>query len=223
MDHPCHKCKQPVEDGIPFCSHCGAPQIRVVMPEAIPPSAPAGSETAHSLDPVVLQDVPLAAGVSLPVHWAQALRPCMLAALTAVLLTGLGLNPFVAMLGVGFLAVVFYRQRRQGTSIKPATGARLGALSGLLWFGFSVLVNALLDAFLHERPEIRKLMLEKIQQAASGATDPQALAVFDYFKTPQGFVVAMAVGLVLVCFMSIVLGAIGGALGGFFLARRDRT
>ncbi len=45
MDHPCHKCGQSAEDGVPFCSHCGAPQIRVAMAEPAPVELPTRSGT----------------------------------------------------------------------------------------------------------------------------------------------------------------------------------
>ena len=37
MEQPCYKCGQTVEEGIPFCPHCSAPQIRVVVAEPAPP------------------------------------------------------------------------------------------------------------------------------------------------------------------------------------------
>ena len=156
-------------------------------------------------------------------EWSQSLRPCALAAFVASLLMYLGLNPFVAMLSVGFLAVVFYRQRRPGIMIKAMAGAGLGALSGLLWFSMSSVLEVLIVIFLHKGPEIRAALLTKIQEAASKTSDPQVLCVFERFKTPGGIEFLMLAGLVFAFLASIVLGGLGGALGGVVLGRRDRS
>jgi hypothetical protein len=92
MEHQCHKCSQPVEDGIPFCSHCGAPQIRVMVAE--PTAAePAGDRPLST--PLILQAAQGAALISVPTRWSQTLRPCALAAVIAIGLAMLNLNPFV--------------------------------------------------------------------------------------------------------------------------------
>src|ERR1700745_381022 len=106
MDQPCYKCGQAVEQGIPFCPHCSAPQIRVVVAE--PVAVPCGLANASTSEAAAVlpasQTIPV---LALPMHWSQALKPCALAALIASVLMSLGLNPFVAMFSVGFLAVVF--------------------------------------------------------------------------------------------------------------------
>src|ERR1022692_1893972 len=101
MDHPCYKCGHSIEDGKPFCLQCGAPQIRVAMPEA--PAEPI-AEGSGALPAVHEAGLGFPAPISsLPTGWSYALRPCALAARVAVLLMFLGLNPFFAALGAGFL------------------------------------------------------------------------------------------------------------------------
>jgi hypothetical protein len=156
-------------------------------------------------------------------HWSQALRPCALAALVASLLMSLGLNPFVAMVSVGFLALVFYRQRRPEIMIKAATGAALGALGGLLWFAMSSILEALIVIFLHKGPELRNALLAKLQEAASQTSDPQVLSVFARLKSQGGLEFLMLTGLVFAFLASIVLGGLGGALGSAILGRRQRS
>jgi hypothetical protein len=135
----------------------------------------------------------------------------------------LGLNPFVAMFSVGFLAVVFDRQSQRGIMIKTSSGAALGALGGLLWFAMSSIFEALVVIFLHKGPELRNELLAKIQQAASQTSDPQVVAVFERFKSQGGLEFLMLMGLVFAFLASIVLGSLGGALGGAILGRRDRS
>jgi hypothetical protein len=217
MEQPCYKCGQTVEEGIPFCPHCSAPQIRVVLAEP-PPLAFAAAEASQ--DAVALpasQTVPV---LALPMQWSQALKPCVLAALVASGLMYLGLNPFVAMVSVGFLAVVFYRQGRPESIIKASAGAGLGALAGLLWFAMSSVLEAAIVIFLHKGPELRTALIAKIQETASQTSDPQMLALFERVKTPSGVEVLMIAGLVFAFFASLVLGGLGGALGGAILGRR---
>ena len=221
MEQPCYKCGQAVDEGRPFCPHCAAPQIRVVIAEPIAVSAPF-AETA----PATSDELPSSHTIpvlAIPMRWSQALKPCALAALVASLLMSLGLNPFVAMFSVGFLAVVFYRQGRREVPIRPTAGAGLGALGGLLWFAMSVLLETLVVLFLHKGPELHSQLIAKIQQAASQTNDPQVLAVFERFKTPGGLQFLMLTGLFFAFLASIVLAGLGGALGGAIFGRRDRS
>ena len=112
MEQPCYKCGQVVEEGVPFCPHCSAPQIRVVLAEPAP--SPIFAAVGPSQDTAAFPSAQIVPVLALPMQWAEAFRPCALAALVASLLMSMGLNPFVAMFSVGFLAVVFYRQRRRG-------------------------------------------------------------------------------------------------------------
>jgi hypothetical protein len=221
MDHPCYKCAQLVEDGVPFCAHCGAPQIRVALPDPPPATVPSAAEAATQGNPV-LPGSPNAPLAYLPTRWVGTLQPCALAALISVLLIALGLNPFVAMLGAGILAVIFSRRRSPEMVIKAGRGARLGAISGLFCFGMSAALEAMVVAVFHKGPEVRNAMLQVIQQAAAKSNDPQVTAALDYFKSPQGLAVMLLFALVSAFFASIILGSIGGALGGAFLGRRDR-
>lgn len=220
MEQSCYKCGQTVEEGIPFCPHCSAPQIRVVIAEAAtPPLAFAAATTTR--DSAVLpasQTVPV---LALPMQWSQALKPCALAALVASLLMSMGLNPFVAMFSVGFLAVIFYRQRHREAVIKAKAGGGLGAFAGLLWFAMSSVLEALLVIFLHKGQELRNEMITRIQQAASQTSDPQVQSLFERFKTGGGLEVLMLTGLLFAFFAAIVLGGLGGALCGAILGRRN--
>jgi len=221
MEQPCYKCGQLVVEGRPFCPHCFAPQIRVLVAEPVATPAPL-TETSTAAPDILpaSETVPV---LAVPRHWSHALRPCALAAFVASLLMSLGLNPFVAMFSVGFLAVVFYRQGQPTSLIKAATGARLGALSGLLWFAMSSILEALVVLLLHKGPELRKGLTAVIEQAASRTSDPQALAIFDRLKTPEGIEVLMVFGLISGFVASILLAVIGGALGGAIFRRRNRS
>jgi hypothetical protein len=222
MEHPCHKCGQAVEDGVAFCSHCGAPQIRVAMAQA-PEAALSVNEAVLSADHVGAPGTEALAHGSYTVYWPHALPACAIAALVAALLMCLGLMvPILAMLGAGFLAVVLYRRRTSGGFLKAWTGAQIGAASGLFSFGMAAIIEAVAVAVFRSGGQIRGKMLEAIQQASSRTSDPQAQQVFDYFKSPAGMAVMMVFVLVFALLSFILMGGIGGALGGVFFGRRDR-
>jgi hypothetical protein len=220
MDHSCYKCGQSIEDGKPFCLHCGAPQIRVTTPEAsVEPIFDGRGAMAERDTAALLPTIP--AG-SLPVTLSRDVKPCALAAALAVMLTFLGLNPFVAALGTGLLAVIFVRRRDPVMAIRPATGARLGAISGLLAFGISAILETLAIAVLHKGAEVRSQMIEKIQQTAERYPGPQVEPFLDFVKSPSGFAFLMVGSVLFGLVAFIVLGSIGGALGAVFVRRQRR-
>lgn len=222
MEKSCYKCGHTMEEGRPFCPHCGAPQIRVLIAEpagATIPTAEAAAIPQMSASLPASQTVPV---LAVPMQWSQALKPCTLAAGVASLLMLLGLNPFVGMVSVGFLAVVFYRQGRPQASIRPGTGARLGALSGLICFAMASIVEAMLVLVLHKGSEIRQALLTAINQAAARTSDAQALAMFEHFRSPEGLEFLMVFGLLFGLVAAIVLSALSGALGGAVLGPRRK-
>ena len=161
--------------------------------------------------------------LAVPMGWSQALKPCALAAVVASVLMGLGLNPLVAMVSVGFLAVIFYRQGRPTDVIRAASGARLGALSGLLWFAMSAILEVMAVLVLHKGPEVQKFLSDAIEQASKRTSDPQTLAMFERFKTPEGHEFLMLFFLVMGFLTAVILAAIGGALCGAILGRRNKS
>jgi hypothetical protein len=219
MEHPCHSCHQAVEDGVPFCQHCGAPQIRVATVEPLLASEPA----AEGQSPDAFPTAQHVSQVASPIEWQNALPTCALAAAIAAVLMALGLMvPFLAVVGAGFLAVGFYRRRNPGVLIKTGAGAQLGAVSGLLCFGMSAVLEALALAIFHRGALLRDKMLEAIQQAASRTTDPQAVAMLDYLKSPAGVAVMTVFVLIFAFIAFVVLSSLGGALGGILLGRANR-
>ena len=230
MDHPCYKCGHSIEDGKPFCLQCGAPQIRVALPE--PTAAPvAGSDLSlvssndpavFSLDPPAVPR-PLSAALSSRVEWPRALRACAIAALISALVMAVGLMvPLLAGLGAGFLAVILYHRRNPAWSVNARSGAQLGAVCGLLFFGISAIFEALTVALFHTGEQVHQKIVEVLQQAASRSTDPQVQAAFDRMKTPEGLAAMLIFFIVLLFLVSIAAGSVAGALTGAFLSRRKR-
>ena len=228
MDHSCYKCGHSVDDGKPFCAECGAPQIRVAMPEVL---APVGAgDVSSSETPVVSLDPAHGSGslsgpaFSTKIEWRWALRACAIAALIAALVMALGLIvPLLAGLGAGFLAVMFYHRRNPAWSVNARSGARLGAVCGLLFFAISTIIEAMAVALFHAGEQVRQKVLEALQQAAARATDPQVQSALESLKTPEGWAAMLILGMVFWGLLSVASGSLAGALTGAFLGRRNRS
>ncbi len=222
MDQPCYKCGQLVVEGRPFCPHCLAPQIRVLVAE--PVAAPAA--LVHTINSAedglpASETVPV---LAVSMGWSQAVKPALLAAAVGVVLMALRLYPFVAMLVMGFLAVLLYQQSRPGAPLKTAIGIRLGALSGLFASGFMTLLMVLGTLIPDVRDKLHEKTIEYFQQAAATQPDnPQIRALLEQLKTPEGYMAIMIALGVLLLALSIVLGSVGGALGATILGRRPRS
>ncbi|HUO16366.1 MAG TPA: zinc ribbon domain-containing protein [Verrucomicrobiae bacterium] len=221
MDQPCYKCGAQIEEGIAFCPHCGAPQIRVILPEPMPNLAVAGDAVSGTTALPAAQTAPV---LAVPMRWSGAVRPCAIAALIAALAMVLKLMvPVIAALGAGFLAVAFYRRRNPEVLMSASAGARLGALCGIFCFGMTAVFEALAVAILNKGDEIRRTMLDAIQQTAARYPDPQFQAGLDFMRSPAGLVFMMVCALFFGFLLFLVLGTAGGALGGAAFGRRPKS
>jgi len=218
MDQPCYKCGQIVDEGRVFCPHCRAPQIRVIVaePATVPAVTPAQAAPLTASDTVPV--------IAVPMSWDHAAQPCAVAALIAALgiVTTL-INPIVASVGAGFLAVALYRRRNPEIAVHARKGARLGAICGFFCFGMTAILGAVRVAILHEGGKIRAFLLDLVQQTAVRYNDPQYQPSLDFLRSPAGLLTMLAVYLIVFLVLFIVLGVLGGALGGAGLSRRDRS
>jgi hypothetical protein len=222
MEQPCYKCGQTVDEGIAFCPHCGAPQIRVVVSEAAPAPAAAFDSAAASRDSALptSQTVPV---LAVPMQWSQATKPCALAALIAAVAMVLELVvPLIAVVGAGFLAVAFYRRRSPGAIVGAAAGARLGALCGFLCSIMTAALWALRIALLHEGDQLHKFLLDMIQQTALRFPDAQHQADLQLLRSPTGLVLMVICMLIAGFVVFLVSGTLGGALSATFFGRREK-
>ena len=223
LDQPCYKCGQLVVEGRPFCPHCFAPQIRVLVAE--PAAAPvAVAEAANPSAAASLSASDTVPVLAVPTGWSQAVKPCALAAVVASVLMALGLNVLVAMFSVGFLSVVLSRQRTPNMSLKAGTGFRLGALGGFFCCGITASLLALAAMVPASRMKLHQQILENAEKwAGAHPGDPQIQDALDQLKSPQGFVTMMIVAGIMLLVISIVLGGLGGSLGAAILGRRQRS
>jgi hypothetical protein len=203
-----------VEDGIPFCPRCSAPQIRVAGPEVIVP-------VVSTSEVMSAPSAPYAMPHPSAIEWAHVLPSAGISLLAAFCLILLGVPPGLGMVAAGFLSVVLYRRRNPGAHLTAGRGARLGALTGTLGFGVLAIVLALVAAF-QSGTEIRDTLLRTIQQYAAHSTDPHVQQVLDLAKTPEGFTFIMILSFAMTFVAFLIFSGLGGMIGAFLLYRKER-
>ena len=212
MEHACHRCGVPIEDGVPFCAKCNAPQIRFIVneePELERHTAPS-DHPIEPLDPPALQ-------------WRKAIQPAALAGIFAAFAMAIPGGPLgLGMLAAGALAVLLYQRRVPGRTLTRGLGARLGALAGLVGFVFFAGASSLEILVFKSDNELRSSLFSAIDQAVARSTDPQAREMVERFKSPEGLAIILVLALLVVGIASVGCASLGGALGAWFVQRRRR-
>ena len=236
VEHPCHQCQALVDEGIAFCPHCGAPQIRVVSPEedqATSPSPvtlgppgefPSPVQPSSSWSPGTPSYPPPQFG---EVRWELAWQGALLAGAGAAILTAI---PFVSlgcclwMLGAGALAVALYQRRAGGTLVTPGMGLKIGALAGAFAFVINAAVTTSSFLFVRSSGDFHRALQEQMEKQMAATSDPKAQEIMqrmmDWIGTPQGIATLIVVILVVLAVMFVIFTAAGGALGASMFGRR---
>lgn len=219
MDNTCYKCGAQVQEGTPFCPNCNAPQIRVAVPESESPSFEPGTpaEMQPPAQPVSLRsDGPLSPTA---IDWSAGGKPVIIAGIVSGLCFFLPLNLLWVVLG-GALAVYLYNRRRPPyMQVSTGTGAKLGAVTGVV--GYAIFAVVTLLGFVFASDKIWAELETAMHQKAGPNPDANVQQVFEIMKTAEGkaaiavFVMAFAFALFL------ALATIGGVVGAS-LVRRDQ-
>ncbi len=203
-----------------FCPSCNAPQIRVAVPEvATSPSFEPG--TPAEMQPPA-QPVPLSVPPPSPtsIEWTAG-RP---AVLTAGILSGfcffLPLN-LVWIVGGGLLAVWLYSRRRSPyMQIDTGTGAKLGAVTGVV--AYAIFSCVALLAFTFASDKLWGQLTSAMKERAGPNPEANVQQMFDIMNTAQGKAMIAVIVMVMMFGMFLVLGTVGGALGAVFARRHHQ-
>lgn len=216
-----------IEEGVPFCPKCGAPQIRVAVEEgnepATPPMPPG---TPGQVQPPATPVYPSPTGwgtVPPPpldprrIQWRVALPYAIVIGLLGGGLTILlGRFPFfflLSMMLAGAVMVRFYR-RRTGATVTPGSGAKLGAFTGL----FSFLLDSIMIVamFTLERATVQDNMRKALEISGRNA-DPQSLQMMrnlvDRLNTPEGLATFCVIVILFFFGFTMFFTAVGGMIG----------
>jgi hypothetical protein len=193
-----------VSENAPFCSQCGAPQIRVSVGQpdapqnAAPPIAPA-----------------LTAG---RVIWSAAFSRTVIAAIIGTILLVIFqflLPPLLVLILLvpftGAIAVWLYRSR--DPLISGGKGFRVGMVAGFMLFLLNALLGAL--AYFVNPTEIVNKMKQQFELAASRSADPNAQQMFrNLADRPDAMLTFVLFGGMLTMIIFVIFCGIGGAIAG---------
>jgi len=216
MDRSCRRCGAPLEDQKAFCASCGAPQIRVSVPEAS--SAPPEQAVAPVFAPGTPGDLqPPAIPVRLvdhPIAWKRFL----IVGLPLAVLTGF-VSLFLFPLGLLVLlpasvAMAIHWYRRTQPLVKVREARRMGLLLGLLSWIFFALPASISVAL--DPQEVRDALTHAATQTAARSPDQQTRELLQALAGSNGMLIAM-VGFTLLLFLLLFL--LAGWVTGWIVAR----
>jgi hypothetical protein len=222
VEHLCYKCQASIDESLPFCPHCGSPQIRVATPDD--GSAPAPGTDAPSVSPAAWAGVPPAYHPN-AIQWDIAFKGAFLTGLIAAILSAtpiVGWGCCLWLLGTGAAAVWLYQRRIPGAYVTPGMGLRIGAVSGVIAYAASTIWSVF--RFTKDSDEFRRAMVEQMEKSMASNPDPRAQDIMRQFmnnlSTPQGLATFFVMILVIMAIVFVIFSAGGGALGAAMFARR---
>lgn len=203
MDHHCHRCGAVLGENAPFCSQCGAPQIRVNV------NAPGNDSPAPPAPPL-----PTA---SLHVNWRIAFPRVLGAAVLGTVLLAIfsRLLPPLLMMALivpftGAIAVWLYKSR--DPLIDGAKGFRLGAVTGFFLFLLNLLPVAI--AYWIDRQEFFATLKLQFEQAAQ-RSDPRTQEMLNNMvQHPETIAAVVALVAVVMLIVFSVAAGVGGGIAG---------
>ena len=211
MQNICYRCGHPIGGQLAFCAACGAPQIRVSTPEQ-PRHVP--EQQPQDLSPVLPErPFPPSGGLALStgIAWKDFIRAAVpLAAVTGIITVPLAPLGLFVLLPVNLIWAIARYRRNHPPAIRAGQGARMGALMGVLSFGF--FLPCFLVTITVWRTQYRELMIARINEIAAQNPDPQAQQMLQGLATPHGLIVFTAIGLGTILLIFLVIGMGSGAL-----------
>jgi hypothetical protein len=212
---------------LPFCPHCGAPQIRVASPdEESNQPAQFGSDSLPQGTPPTTWSAGPAYHPN-AIQWDVAWKGAFLSGLIAAVLCAvpvISLGCCLWLLGSGAFAVFLYQRRMPRAFVTPGMGMRIGAASGAI--GYVATTMWIMFRFTHDSQEARSVLMEQMEKSIAANPDPRAQDIMRQFmntlNTPQGLATFFVLMLVVMAVAFVVCSAVGGALGAStFRRRRD--
>ncbi len=200
-----------MEEQVPFCPACRAPQIKVSSGQDVsnPVEASAHDTWGASAPP---RPLPSAAGISQKIQWKSFFRIALPLAMANGLLTSLvlPLGLLIFLPGSVLWAIAIYRRRVPGP-LSTGRGAKLGSVLGLLSFApFAVFFSLWIS---HNRSQVHEAMVRAFQDAAAKNPDPGIQPMVQFFTgTTAGMVVITLLVLAFVLVLFLLFAAAAGAL-----------
>lgn len=185
-----------------FCHKCGKPQREILTPEVEANTFPTAATVPLAQGPVPPRPQPLPLNFRNPL----AVRIALVAAVGAMVL--LRLSP-LNVLGAGFFAVFFYC-RKTGLRLDVVSGVKIGWITGLIAYGFYVIIFAVQSLPDAMSGKLGRTLLEEMKASAfqNPATVQEAAKIME---GNPGMVIFLLLSTLFV--MVTVMSMAGGALG----------
>jgi hypothetical protein len=218
MEQSCHRCGTAVSRRDAFCPVCGAPQLH--FDESEQAAYAEGAEAAVNN------------GRPGQVSWKIVIGLCGRIAIPAGILCALPLLSLCSLIWVagGASMVIFlYCRKRPMTLLSTKGGFRIGALTGFVIAYVSIAVTAILHVVqrfpLHAGAVIDETYEELIRSSTSvfetsPETQAQMQSFFHFLLTPDGRAVWSLTNMAFLVAFTVVIAAIGGAVGVRMFAGR---
>lgn len=211
-------CGAKLPDDARFCHRCGKPQFAEPPPELEPEEPNALSEDLRAL---AAEEPEAPAPISF--HNANAVRAAFVAAVIIWVLmilpiggaAGLLLKGFV-LLGGGFLAVIVY-SRRTGQLLSVAAGARLGWITGVVFYVIWILFFTVTILVLQEQGGLLEAYRKQLEE--SNAPADTIRQITEIMQSPELFGAVMLLMLVMVFVAFTLPMIVGGAVAAKALER----
>jgi hypothetical protein len=193
-----------VPENTPFCSQCGAPQIRVSVNR---------EDDAGGPPPPMI-----ATATSTRVIWRFAFPRALLAGILGTLILvafQFLLPPFLILILLvpftGAMAVWFYRMR--DPLLDGGKGFRVGMVAGFMLFAVNMLIAVL--GFLFDRGGTLEGIKKQLQVAAERSSDPNAQQMIkNIIEKPEALAGFMTIVAVFGFVVFVLFCGIGGAIAG---------
>jgi ribosomal protein L40E len=222
MDLVCHRCNATVDPDANYCLQCGAPQVRFV--------AQAEEATVTGVEGAAIRQPD--AEVPGSIHWKLTTRIAALAALVAGILSTLLAAGSVLWVAVGAIFVIgAYRRRQPHAILPPRSGARIGALMGLMAAAVALAGNAIFLVIqrygMHQGKLIDTQLTAIVKQAAERATTMDSgapiTAFTSYWLSAEGRIGLILLTMAFLSLLILLFAIAGGAIGAqIYRSRRER-
>jgi hypothetical protein len=154
------------------------------------------------------------------IDWSAAWAAVLVAGVIGGFCFFLPLN-FVWIVASGALAVYLYSRRRPPyMQISSGTGAKLGAVSGVVGYLLFAIVAVLGLSFAGDR--VWSELTNEMQRQAGANPNANLQQMFEIMKTPEGKAVIAVFVMIFAFAFFLLLSTLGGAIGASLVQRNKR-
>jgi hypothetical protein len=219
VEHACYKCGALVQEGRAFCPNCNAPQIRVASPENVTPSFEPGTpgEMQPPAQPVTLGSSTLSPTA---IDWSAGGPAVLIAGLLSGFCFFLPLN-IAWVVGGGALAVwIYHRRRPTYMQVSSGTGAKLGAVTGVIGYALFAVVAVL--GFIFASDKIWSELITQMKARAGANPDANLRQMFELLNTAEGKAFVATFVMIFAFALFVGLSTLGGTIGAALIRRNQR-